>query len=506
MINWDTYWQVPDASGLTDESKLQGSCSKIAYPRSSEEAAQAVRYVHDLGIPLTIQGSRTGFKGGAVPREGYVLNTAKMNQVLAFDFDPGLKQGQIRVQAGLTLETLRTVLTSKELDDRHLDPDSRTRWQYYCQSECTMSFLPNPTESSASIGGMVACNAHGSHAQTCGGIGHFISGLTVILENGIRLDYTRGDQQPPSPFEAYCSPSSAFSPASPFEAGYHIGENGIALFCGSEGTLGLITEITLLLCEDDRLTQAVMLPLPDSGSVKAFWEALQAEPFTPALTNALCFHQSCFSFLASTSYRPSIELEPFLRSGMLLLEITAPCEEAFMDSLEVILAASDAAGIPDEGVMVTANPRQLTAALNLRHELIERSLLATHAPLCSADLYIQGDSFYTAVEQLGNALSATEIPGVVFGSLLTHQMSVFLTPTTQEVHVRAQQWLVQQMEQWKSLGYRCSCEFGIGRLKMQQFAFLSYERFSQASALRKTCPAAHSLNPDVLVSLDCQEH
>lgn len=496
MIHWDTYWQAPDEGCLTDESKLQGACSKIAYVRSSEEAAQAVQYVHDRGIPLTIQGSRTGFKGGAVPSGGYVLNTSKMNQVLAFHFEPDTKQGQIRVQAGLTLETLRAILASKELDDSHLDPDSRAHWQHYCQSASTLSFLPNPTESSASIGGMVACNAHGSHAQAYGSIRRFIGGLTVILADGRRLDYEQGNTLPPSPFEAYYSPSTAPH----FEAGYHMGEDWIELFCGSEGTLGLITEITLLLSEEDRMAQAVMLPLPDRDRIKAFWDGLQAGLSPLSLTNAICFHPSCFAFLASTTYRPSMELDPFLHSGMLLLEISTPSEEEFMDSLEIILAASDEAGIPDEGVMVTANPRQLSAALNLRHELIEHSLLAARAPLCSTDLYIEGDSFYTAIEQLGDDLSSEAIPGVVFGNLVTHQMSVFLTAATPEEHASAQQWLLKQLEQCSRLGYRCSSEFGVGRLKAEQFALLSHERFSQAIALREACPVAHSMNPDVFVS------
>ena len=148
-------------------------------------------------IPVTPRGAGTGLTGGAVALcGGVVLSTTKMNKILGYDKE----NLNVRVQSGVLLNDLAEDAIKQGL-----------------------LYPPDPGEKFATLGGNVANNAGGMRAVKYGTTRDYVRAMTVVLPTGeiVRLG-------------ASVSKSSS---------GYSL----LHLMIGSEGTLGIITELTLKL-------------------------------------------------------------------------------------------------------------------------------------------------------------------------------------------------------------------------------------------------------------------
>ena len=96
---------------LRDESKRTGSSERIFFPKNEADVISILR--DHPGMPVTVQGSRTGVTGGCVPDGGLTVNMEQMNQVLDFRRDE--KAAAITVQPGVLLQTLRSFILPHKL-------------------------------------------------------------------------------------------------------------------------------------------------------------------------------------------------------------------------------------------------------------------------------------------------------------------------------------------------------------------------------------------------------
>ena len=190
----------------------------VALPRSTAEVQALVREVHASGggTPIVARGAGTGISGGAVPaRGGLVISMARMNRVLEIDADNRCAV----VQPGVV----------------NLDL-SRLAEPY------GLFFAPDPSsQKSSTIGGNVANNAGGPHCLSLGVTVNHVLGVEVVLHDGsvVRL----GGKGPDAP-----------------------GFDLTGLMVGSEGTLGVVTEVTVRL-----------LPLPEAvRTTLALFESVEA--------------------------------------------------------------------------------------------------------------------------------------------------------------------------------------------------------------------------------------
>ena len=168
----------------------------VVFPETNEEVSKILRLCNMHKIPVVPFGTGTSLEGNVVGNEkGITISLEKMNKILSVnveDFD-------CRVQACVTKEQLNDYLREDGV------------------------FFPIDPGANAAIGGMASTSASGTMAVKYGTMKTVISGLTVVLPNGDIIK-TGGRTKKTS-------------------AGYNLTN----LFIGSEGTLGIITEVHLRL-------------------------------------------------------------------------------------------------------------------------------------------------------------------------------------------------------------------------------------------------------------------
>ena len=180
---------------------------------TTEEVAGIVKICYDNNIPVTTRGAGTGLVGGCTPVcGGVVLCTMRMNKILSYD----LENFAVTVQPGVLLQQLAD--------------DALTHGCLY---------PPDPGEKMATLGGNVATNAGGMRAVKYGATRDYVRAMTVVLPTGEITHFG--------------------STVSKTSSGYSLTN----LMVGSEGTLGIITELTLKLIPAPKATVSLIAPYED---------------------------------------------------------------------------------------------------------------------------------------------------------------------------------------------------------------------------------------------------
>jgi glycolate oxidase len=177
-----------------DMSVHQGIPDAVLFPRTTEQVSAIVRIAKREKIPVTARGTGTSVTGAVLPvRGGLLLDLHNMNKILEIN----KKDFYARLEPGVVCMQLNNILAKEGL-----------------------MFPPNPgSEAIATIGGMVSTNASGHRAVKYGTTRDYIKGLKVVLADGSVIE--TGTRAPKT------------------SLGYDLTH----LFCGAEGTLGIITEV-----------------------------------------------------------------------------------------------------------------------------------------------------------------------------------------------------------------------------------------------------------------------
>ena len=193
----------------------------VVLPRTTEQVSEVVKICDRNNIPFIARGAGTGLSGGALPIEDCVLIvTAMMRQILNID----LENQQVVVQPGII-----------------------NNWVTQAVSGAGFYYAPDPSSQIiCSIGGNVAENSGGVHCLKYGVTTNHVLGLKLVLPDGSIVEV--GGQIPEMP-------------------GYDL----TGIFVGSEGTLGIATEITLRIL---KTAESICVLLADFTSIEAAGEAV----------------------------------------------------------------------------------------------------------------------------------------------------------------------------------------------------------------------------------------
>jgi glycolate oxidase len=263
----------------------------VCLPETEEQAVAVLRTCHQLGVPVVARGAGTGLSGGAMPHaQGVVLSLARFNRILRIDPEARLAV----VQPGV-----RNLAVSEAAAPHGL---------YYA---------PDPSSQIAcTIGGNVAENSGGVHCLKYGLTVHNVLRIRVVTIAGETLEI--GSEAPDSP-------------------GYDL----LALLIGSEGMLGVITEVTVKLVPKPELAQVVMASFDDVGQAADAVAAVIAAGIIPA-------------GLEMMDKAVTAAVEPFVQAGydlsaeaILLCESDGTPEEVAEEiaRINVVLTAAGARGL-----------------------------------------------------------------------------------------------------------------------------------------------------------------
>ena len=251
----------------------------VVFPRTAKDVAGVVRLAKRHGVPLVGRGAGTGLSGGAIARRGGIVTSfARMNRILEVDAE----NQRARVQPGLVNSDLSAAVAHLGL---HFAPDPSS------QKACT-------------IGGNVSENSGGPHTLAYGVTTNHVLALEVVLPNGEILRLGGGAVDAP---------------------GYDL----TGVFVGSEGTFGLVTEITVKLT---RLPEATKTLLAIYESVDDATETV-VEITARGITPAACEMMDGWTIRAVEDYVHAGF--PLDCAAVLLIEVDGLREAAEFEAPEV---------------------------------------------------------------------------------------------------------------------------------------------------------------------------
>ena len=284
----------------------------LVHARSTEEVQHVVRVAGRYGVPVVPQGARSGLSGGANAVDGAILlSLEKMNAVLEIDADNRI----VVTQPGIYNIDLSKAVVEHGL----FYPPDPSSWEF-----CT-------------IGGNVATNAGGLCCVKYGVTADYVLGLEVVLANGEVLRTGRRTVKG--------------------VAGYDLTH----LFVGSEGTLGVITEVTL------RLRPRVEHPLTVAAvyeSTTAAAEGVTAVVASGVTPSLLEFMDRVSVQAVNAAYSIGIPEEA---AAVILAQSDAPGDSA-ADEIAVIAKALESAGALE--IAVADDPAESDLLLGARRSVL----------------------------------------------------------------------------------------------------------------------------------------
>jgi len=218
-----------ECDGLTAYRELPLA---VCLPENEGQVIDVLRTCHQLGVPVVARGAGTGLSGGAMPHaQGVVLSLARFNRILKVDRDS------------------RTAIVQPGVRNLAVSEAAAPYGLYYA---------PDPSS-------QIACTLGGNVAENSGGVHCLKYGLTVHNVLRIRVVSIEGEV-----FE--------IGSEAPDAPGYDL----LALLIGSEGMLGVVTEVTVKLVPKPELAQVVMASFDDVARAGDAVAAIIAAGIIPA--------------------------------------------------------------------------------------------------------------------------------------------------------------------------------------------------------------------------------
>ena len=220
-----------------DGSVEKGRPDVVAFPRNTEQVSRIVALAARYDMPIVGRGAGTGLSGGALaPRGGLIIAFTRMNRILDLDFE----NQRAVVQPGVVnLDLTRAV------------------------EHAGLYFAPDPSsQKSCTIGGNVAENAGGPHTLAYGVTTNHVTALEIVLPDGqiVRVGSKQGDA---------------------------LLYDLTGLLVGSEGTLALITEITVKLSRKPEAVKTLLAIFDTIDDASETVADITARGITPAACEML---------------------------------------------------------------------------------------------------------------------------------------------------------------------------------------------------------------------------
>jgi glycolate oxidase len=307
-----------ECDGLTSHRVVP---ALVVLPQSTEEVQAVVRACSAHAVPFVARGAGSGLSGGAVPvADGVVISLARMTRVVSVD----IERGEIVVEPGVAnLDVTRAVAA----EGFYYAPDPSS------QQVCT-------------IGGNVAENSGGAHCLKYGFTVNHVLAAKIVLADGELVELSVWDEGP----------------------------DLLGVFVGSEGTLGIATELTLRILRAPAAVRTLLAGFAHTDEAGEAVSRIIADGITPAAIEMMdAIAMEAATAAVGQEYPPGC-------SAVLIVELDGPHEQVEDDLAAVELICSQAG----------ARERHI-AADQTERALIWRGRKAAFAAMgrISPDYYVQ---------------------------------------------------------------------------------------------------------------------
>ncbi|XP_064460545.1 D-2-hydroxyglutarate dehydrogenase, mitochondrial-like [Ornithodoros turicata] len=394
----------------------RGSSSLVLLPRTTEEVSAILQYCNEHNLAVCPQGGNTGLVGGSVPVfDEVLLSTKKMNKIGSLDS----LSGAVTCQAGCILETL---------DD-------------YVGNEGYVVPLDLGAKGSCHIGGNVSTNAGGLRLLRYGSLHGTVLGLEAVLANGKIINCLQRLRKD--------------------NTGYDLKQ----LFIGSEGTLGVVTQVALQCAPRPATSCVAFLGCQTFNGVLQTFRA--AKGMMPEFL-------SSFEFMDSESIRCLVENRGFTipvkeHPFYLLIEVSGSEEDTLEDSLLKFVERVMKEDWVLDGTMAK-EPSRVKDLWRIR-ETIPESLLHD-GYIYKYDVSVPLKCYGDAVGLIRSRVGDRAVRVCSFGHMGDSNLHLNVTSRTFSAEILAQ--IEPFIYSWtSSLQGSISAEHGIGLLKRK---YLQYSK------------------------------
>lgn len=490
-----------------------GHADQVVFPEAPEEVAEILRQASLDKTPVTVSGAGTGTVGGRVPQSGIVISTDRLNQIKSLVRSE--KGARAVAQAGVRLADL----------------------QQFVEAEGFL-YPPDPTERSCYIGGTVATNASGARTFKYGPTRKYIQRLKVALASGDLIDVRRGELRADSnrniniPLPSGNTlvaqlPSYQMPRTRKNASGYFVEPEMdlLDLFIGSEGTLGVITEVEVnLLPKPSGLLSGVVF-FDSEENVLAFVREAREASIESRRLNGTDVHkmghllEKALEITArgSQTDRPAAvsdvdaraleffdnESLDFLRQkydtipreavGAIFFEqeTTGESEDGLMTAWLSLLEKHNALGDTSWFATTAQDHAKLR---EFRHALpvLMNEWFARHQQRkVSTDMSVPDDAFAGMLKFYQDSLKPAGLRYTIFGHIGDNHVHVNILPRDDNEASKAWEIYVRFVKRAIEAGGTVSAEHGIGKLKREYLAMLySEQHLREMAALKKALDPA----------------
>lgn len=429
---------------LEDSSNLSGGYAEGVYlPENTEEITEILLECNSKKIPLTVSAGQTGTTGGCIPFGGWIISTQKLNKIIEINKE----SKSAVVQPGVTLKEIETAASKEGL-----------------------LYPPDPTEKSATIGGNVSTNASGGRSFRFGSTRNWIKRLKITLPDGTTLNLKRdlfhadNKNEFTLPHLTLQIPNYSM-PSTKNSAGYFSSPKMdlVDLFIGSEGTLGVISEIEIGLIPTLNNTFDLVAFFPSEDLAVKFVQDSKAQK-NPYVNFYEFFDENTLQMLKS-SY-PNI---PSYAKAAIYIEqeISEAEQNSYLNNWAQMLEKFQ---VSIDNCWLGLDAKQKEILAQFRHaipehinELFKRNSLTKLA----TDIAVPEGKFHEMFDYYNLILNTygVKLFYIKFGHIGENHLHVNLLPKTEEEKRVAQEIILKFVKKAVSLGGTVSAEHGIGKIK-----------------------------------------
>ena len=422
-----------------DSTVLQHLPEVVVLPKTTDEVAASVELANREKIPIVPRGAGTNLAGGTIPIQGgIVLSLTRMTQILEIDTVNVVAV----VQPGVVTARLQAEVAKKGL--------------YYPPDPASLKVT--------TIGGNVGMNAGGPHALKYGVTSDYVMGLEVVLPSGAVIR-TGGK-------------------AIKNVTGYNLTQ----LFVGSEGTLGVVTEIILRLIPQPRASGSVLAAFSDLDDAATLVNRILQAGVTPAVIEIMdhLTIQTVDDYLQTGLPRDA--------AALLLIQVDGVLEAVEQELKIVAEMCQDAKATPIE-VATTEDEEE---ALWKARRSISPSLTRVRPNKLGEDISVPREAIPEVIRRIQEISRQRDLPIVIFGHISDgnlHPNILFDQQDPEEVD-RVEAAAADIFAASAAVGGTLSGEHGIGLLKRKYLRLdLAPETIEVMRAIKRALDPNNIMNP-----------